>query len=231
MMDVRPAPPHVEQGYFILSHLDLRRDAASLLVKRATVPSWVAALHAAYVGDPTRLTLQHWPLRVSDSVELRSPNVSAALREAFAEAVDRTPIAIPPSEPHFVNQLYDLVNHTFALCEQEPPDLEIQDCPSLGPHARAIRQRRKIVVATSLAEPPEWVLLQLLHEICHFVTDSLVRSRLADRPPRDTLEGTPGYDVHRALEAAAIGLTEVVIETYAADLRPALDHWLSRHQR
>ena len=40
-----------------------------------------------------------------------------------------------------------------------------------------------------------------------------------------------GYDVHRALEAAAIGLTEVVIETYAADLRPALDHWLSRHQR
>ena len=32
-------------------------------------------------------------------------------------------------------------------------------------------------------------------------------------------------------QAAAIGLTEVVIETYAADLRPALDHWLSRHQR
>lgn len=105
------------------------------------------------------------------------------------------------------------------------PPLLVLDAPALGRHGRGAVVDGEHRVAVSLAEGDEHVLMQVLHEEVHPVTDPYV---LAEHPgPRDTHRDGPGFAAHRALEQTALAATQLLLESHAPALVPAFVRWTS----
>jgi hypothetical protein len=85
-------------------------------------------------------------------------------------------------------------------------------------------------VAVSLAEPDEHVLMQVLHEEVHPVSDPHVELP-AGSGPRDTRAGADGFAVHAALEDLAVRTTEALLQVHAPELVPAFVRWRTRVAR
>lgn len=127
-----------------------------------------------------------------------------------------------------------------------PPPLRVLHAPSLRHHARAATVAGVRVVATSLAEPLDHVICQILHEETHPVSDPAalpppgeatgapppgappVTARATPRDARDTRAGTPGHTVHLALERAAVARTEAALRAAAPELLAPFAAWRAR---
>ena len=216
---------HVELQYYVLSHLDLGRDAASIYrAPGDTRPAWWPAARAGYDG----LAAQVRALRVPslDALCDASPSPwAAALQAAKAEP------EWPPPERDLTRIEAPLVRiHAalWALSDRAPPPLRVFDAPSLGVHGRATRLGSAQVVAVSL-EDPAHALCQIAHEACHAVTDPAVVARVGT--DRDTRPGRAGYAVHRAVEAVAVEVVRDVVREVAPGWSDTYDSWCARFGR
>ena len=213
---------HVELQYFVLSHLDLGADAASIYRPRNTSPPWLPEAREGYDG----LAAQVRALRVTDLDALCAASPASWI-EALLAAED-TP-AWPPPTPDVLDieaPLAEIHETLWALSDAPSPLLRVFDTPSLGRHGRATQHEGAQLDAVSLADPAH-ALCQIAHEACHAVTDPAVRARFQMR--RDTRPGHPGYALHRALEAVAIEVVRDVIAEVAPAWSPAYARWAGPH--
>ncbi len=236
-------------GYGLLAAVDLGRDAANLYAPRpefdrlapAPPPAWAAALQAAMRAHPRDAhVLQGWPLRAPSLADLATPPVAPALRTPWARAaaaesraaeVRAFALATSSSATPSLASLPTLLAALWQpLGVEAPATCRVVDCRPLGPHGRTDTQAGVLVVATSLDETGDHPLMQIFHEAAHPVTDAAVFARLgADaQGARRTAAGTPGFEVHRMLEAAAVAYGQAVLEAHAPSLLPAYRAWCSR---
>lgn len=220
--------PSADRLYYVLSHLDTGRDAASLFDRTLPPAGWAPALRRAYLADPQRLRIQFLPLQCRDlpAMEALLPTlpVGPALREALLAslgAVDPAPSVLP--ETTLPARLQPLRERLWADTGRRPPPLSLVHCAHLRGYARAMQLGRdRRIVAASLDEPPDRALMQIVHEECHPLSDPTVR---ADLRGRDTRAGSSGYAAHQALEEAAVRLQTRLIREHAPDLWPAHVAW------
>ena len=95
-----------------------------------------------------------------------------------------------------------------------PPPLVLLDVPALGIASRAATVGGTWRVGTSLAMPDDYVLMQLLHEEIHLVTDPTVR-----------VTDASGDRLHRRLERTALNATAAFLHARAPDHLPAFERW------
>ncbi|MBI4509893.1 MAG: hypothetical protein HY698_09670 [Deltaproteobacteria bacterium] len=252
-------PLHAEACFFVLSHLELGRDAASLHDRRRKPKPWSPSLLSAYREAPGRLVIHALPLwapswgeMTAALTEHRLPTLrdSAGKRLAavLLEALEVERPAVESSwllgrrraqaratefEAHLPG-LGRARNALWGEIGRAPPELEILDCASLetrgGTHGRGALHPGRHAIAVSLSAPLEQVACQVLHEAVHPVTDPSVRARFRG-VPQDTREGTSGFALHLALEEAAIHMGQRLVELHIPRLLPAYLHWRHRHGR
>jgi hypothetical protein len=104
------------------------------------------------------------------------------------------------------------------------PPLVVVDAPALGAAGRATTVGDERVVAVSFAQPLAHVLMQVLHEEVHPITDPLVMAELGD-VDRDTHADGAGFGVHQALEQTAVMATEAFLNQRAPELMPDFRRW------
>lgn len=101
--------------------------------------------------------------------------------------------------------------------------------PALGRRARATDTIGGRVVATSLASPDDHLVLQVLHEEMHAVTDPLVL-RSSDLA-RSTRAHEPGWALHQVLEETAVDATLAFLDARAPEWLPAFERWSAGARR
>ncbi len=239
--------------YRVLSGIDLGADAANLYDPEQPELPWAAPLLRAWQEAPHRLRVQVVGMRFSELDELlhalrehplspsRDP-ADRALAERLAEALQaeasgfvriweqdglRARARLRQVQGEIGAELDRLRSWLYAGQDGDPPPLRVLDCPALGQAGRASSWAGERLVAVSLAEPAEHVLMQVLHEELHPITDPLVRQqRSAAR--RDTRVGSPGHALHAELESVAIGATRALLEARAPRWLPAFESWCAR---
>jgi len=251
-------PLHAELLYHVLGHLDLGRDAASLHRPGRPACPWAAALHGTYCAAPGRLVAQILPLmtpNLSSMITLlreRSiPGLDDAagreLRRALLSALDaelpdvrrRWHAASDAAEARaealfaWMQPLLALLRRAlYAEAGRDPPPLTLVDCDALahdaGTHGRAHAFAGQQRVAVAFAAPREQVLIQILHEETHQVTDPAVRERFGD-VAQETEHDAPGYHLHLALERAAVEAGQRLLEQHAPELVGPYAGWRRRH--
>ncbi len=234
-------------AYHVLGFLDLGADAANLHTPRDTTPAWVDGLAAAYAAAPGRLVL-HGAALAYDDVDawLEALAEHPALADAAGQALFAVfAAAVAAERPAFEaawSERADAVQHAERrlgaalerlrerLYQQQgaPPPLLVLDCPALGGRGRATTAGGTRLVATSLSEDEGHVLLQLLHEEMHAITDPIVRAEHDGTAPRDTRKGSAGWGLHVALEATAVGATDAFLKARAPELLHDFGRWRAR---
>jgi hypothetical protein len=238
---------HVELHYYILSCLDLGRDAASIFSNPKSPPAWSKTLLESYtLARPKALELQFTPLltadlnallttlrleqsplfaQFADILELEAPAQWQLWQQRQTAAESRIDfISAQISEP-----LHKLRHALFALAHTVPtPPLQILDTISLGRHARGLGLAQRRYCAISLNSPPPHILCQIFHEETHAISDPIIvaQYRYPDGSfPRDTHIDTPGYTLHQALEKNAILLGQQLISDHAPEWLPSYRAW------
>ena len=151
-----------------------------------------------------------------------------ALTEAFADGLDV--VADPPEVAVPETVARDLARVRAALWEGQPsgvPPLVVLDCPGLGGRGRATMWQGVRRIAVSLEAPADHVVMQVLHEDIHALTDPHVLAG-RDAAARDTRVGSEGHALHVELEQTAIAATEAVLRARAPGFLPAFEAWLRR---
>ena len=238
-------------SYELLAHLDLGADAANLYDPGRPRKPWVPQLLDAYQAAPGRLALHFVGLYGGDVgdllARLRGGRVlplndapGRHLADAFAAAVEferepyeRAFVKDAPGHATRVRAVASLATPLAAVraalwsrVGEEPPPLSVLDCPALSHRGRGMTFRDGTrAIATSLAEAPEHLFCQILHEETHPVSD---RSS-GPTPDRDTRAGTPGHDDHLRLEAAAVALGAAVVDEAVPAWRDAYERWRTRY--
>jgi anaerobic magnesium-protoporphyrin IX monomethyl ester cyclase len=225
----------------VLARSDLGVDVAGLGGPREVpMPAWAERVSAAWPRARGRLALQAlgmWHaepeplLRVlhAPPAELRD-EVGLALCAAVADGVEAIMASSwsppwSPTDPQALQEaLSPLREGLWSPRGLRPPPLLVLDVPALGPRARATRHQGVRRVATSLAEPTDHALMQILHEEMHEITDPLVQ--LPEPLERDTRPDQPGFELHRQLEQTAIAATAAYLEARAPERLPAFTRWL-----
>lgn len=246
-------PMHAAALYYVLSHLDLGRDAASLYDATLIATPWQRGLLDAYHAAPDRLRfhfLGHWSTdyaALADELTRRSHSrgsqtadacLAASLRGALEAARPSFEAAwsaddFAPRHARFRSEIEPALQRArTALWAGVPPPLRVLDCASLGRNGRGATVDGVRVVAVSLAEPSGHVFCQLLHEETHPVTDSIVRAQFrnaaADARVQDTRVGARGYALHHALEVAAVTAGHEVVATQTPEFAEAYAVWRAR---
>jgi len=222
-------------AFAVLAELDLGRDAANLHRPGTPEPPWARSLTHAYQAAPNRLHLHALPLHCVDGTfaaslsawgEQRSDPRDRAAATLFLEAFEARAGTRPAwhDPPHALVPIWTSLRQALWSQRGEPPPLRVLDCPALGRHGRAGTTAGGRVVATSLGEPEEHVLCQVLHEEIHAITDPVVGSGA----PRDTRVGHPGFAQHAALELAAVEVGEALLAARAPTWLPAYARWRRR---
>ena len=235
--------------YHVLSHLDLGHDAANLYTPERPRRPWVPHALAILQADPS---LQFTPLFSSEVEHLQQtalgPTLAAELGAVTTawqadDAVDR-------HRRFFAEVAPDLGVARKAL---RAGPLVIYDVPALGPHARAVtRPDGRRIVATDLSQPSAHVFCQILHEEIHPHSDPLImrfmdpvprakratrgasdgerspEGRSEPRTLRDTRPGTPGWNLHKALEVAAVEGGRQIVEGHVKHRKADYAAWCRR---
>ncbi len=243
-LEARAAPALL---FHVLGWLDLGADAASLHVPSRPVRSWVGPLREAWENAPRRLHLQVLGLRFTEPgsfiralrqgppAPLRG-DADRALALALAAALEAEAPdfevrwmarEVQPLDPRLGPALTELRGLLYANLDVDPPPLRVLDCRGLGRAGRATRYDGERLVGVSLEQPFEHVLMQVLHEEVHPVTDPLVMAEWDETAPRDTRQGSPGHALHQRLEAVAIGATQALLAERAPQWLPAFEAWLA----
>ena len=153
-----------------------------------------------------------------------------ALSDAFLQAWEQVEAPEPPLHGSMMHgrELQALRELLYAA-QGAPPPLKLLHVPALGGRARATQRACGTrVVATDLAQPRAHVVLQVLHEEVHPITDPIVMEEWDDAVTRDTRPGTRGYALHQALESTAVAATEALLQQRAPDWMPAFSAWKTR---
>ncbi len=211
----------------VLTALDLPGDAADL--RDPAVPA-DPALRAAWDAAPGRLQLHAvglWSREVAAPAS--APGLDDPAGRALLAAVKARLAPAPTADPHRVAAVAAWLPERLAplrsiLWQGRPPPLVVLDAPALGRRGRATVVDGEHRVAVSLGQPDEHVLLQVLHEEMHPVTDPHVELPPGG-PERDTRVGSPGFARHAALEDLALRTTEALLQTHAPALLPAFLRW------
>lgn len=223
----RSAP--VELGYFILSHLDLADDHASLHRRRLRRPAWVKDLLAAYASAPasTRLALQIAPLLAESDMSppgldevpgLRAAYLAALAQEGpqhlrrFEARTTKEGRRIEVLQQEWLPRVQRLRRELFAPVD--PPPLEVVGARELGRHGRGLLLPGDHRIAVDLGQPQAALRWRVLHEETHAVSDR----RVPSGGERDTRSEGPGARRHRRLEAEAL----IVLHQVIAKIEPAL---------
>lgn len=258
-----PAPARF---FALMARMDLGRDAAGCY--DAAAGARLTALEAAWDAAPGRLSLIPLAMREADPAalirRLRSPPpalqdaAGSRLAALFADAMERE-FRDAPAEPLFppsaaalpIPQLLaDALPELRRLLYEAhgaPPPLTLLHCPALGPRARATALDGQRLIAADLGQPPEPLLMQILHEEVHVVTDAVATAEWLEQrrtdagtpdqatdpatdpaPDRDTRPGRPGYALHRELEEVALSATEALLTARAPGWLPAFYRWLEQ---
>jgi radical SAM superfamily enzyme YgiQ (UPF0313 family)/protein-L-isoaspartate O-methyltransferase len=246
--EVRQAPALL---YRVLSWLDLGQDAASLHDPTCPLRPWVAPLRTAWDKAPRRLHLQvlglrfHDPQRLIHALRQRPPSplrgeADLALARTLADALEAelpafslawqardSSARIEALRAILGPALAELRDLLWAAQDRDPPPLRIIHCPGLGRAGRATTYDGERLVGVSLDQPDDHVLMQVLHEEVHPVTDPVVLAEWDGAAARDTRAGSPGHSLHQRLEAVAIGATQALIQARAPRWLPAFEEWLA----
>lgn len=212
-------------AYQVLSRLDLGADAASVYRPQPPRPG-DEGLRQAYLGSPSRLTLQGLPLR-HRSVEALLKALDASpdpLHGLFADALRQEVLDWPPVAEH-TGLALELQKLAGLLWQHRPPPLRLLDVPALGRHGRAAWLGPERVVAVSAGQERDHVVQQVLHEWIHAITDPLINK---DRSTRDTRVGSEGFVLHQELERVALLATEALLTERAPQHLPGFHRWLQR---
>lgn len=248
---------HAELHYFVLSHLDLGPDAASIFEPSRAPPAWTEDLCDAYRRANGRLAVQMLPLHTADLTmmleylterslpALADPDgqrlcdrlVDAltterdAAQRAWQRDQDRAEARAAQAATSLTAPLADLREILWSKAGRAPPPLTVLDCPSLGnrraTHGRGLHRPDAHVIAVSLLAPPEQALIQVLHEEVHAVTDPPIRASFATQ--QQTWAGSVGLELHARLEREAVETGRRLIAKHAPTLRSAYDIWLCRY--
>jgi anaerobic magnesium-protoporphyrin IX monomethyl ester cyclase len=231
----------------VLACSDLGADVAGLGGPRQRpMPEWAERVSACWPRASGRLALQALGLMYAEPEALlralRSPPgelgdeagraLCAAVADGVQSCLERWPAGWPtaslsgsvPNADALHEALSSLREGLWSPRGLRPPPLLVLDVPALGPRARATRHQGLRRVATSLAEPMDHALMQILHEEMHEITDPLVQ--LPEHLARDTRPDQPGFEVHRQLEQTAIAATAAYLEARAPERLPAFTRWL-----
>lgn len=227
--------------FFVLAHLDLGRDAANIYDPKLPARDWAEPLRAAYQRATNRLTVHgfalHHPHELSSTVgrlsgEAQGTDSDRSMWRALEHALDAERTSF---EPHFAPERPEILEPLDALRTAlwerigTPPPLTIVDCPALRHAGRAVATESGRRVAVSLAESPEHLLCQVLHEEVHAVTDpAVVAQWTPGETPRDTAVGSAGFARHQELELAAVEVGDALIRTRAPEWNDAYREWRTR---
>ncbi len=234
-----PAPA---LAFRVFAHVDLGEDAASLYDPKLPVRPWAEGLAAAWRAAPGRLALVALAMRdrtVDALVAALRSDVPTALADPAGRALitlfstallDLHPVeggVVPSASPPHASLPKDLAHLRALLWEAQPtppPPIVVLDCPALGTRGRAVAWAGLRRVAVSFDTSVEHVLMQVLHEEMHVLTDPHV---LAGRSldARDTRAGSDGHALHLELEEVAIAATDALIRAKAPGWHGAFTQW------
>ncbi len=243
----RPAPAF---AYRLLAHLDLGQDAACVHDATLISKEWVEPLRLAYQAAPGRLSLQahalahagvdgwlsalterppaslqdeagrHLIACVSRAADAERDDFDDWWTQTRAELSQRT-VAVGGQ---LAQPLARLRDRLWEAQNRAAPPLVVVDAPALGAAGRATTVGEERVVAVSFAQPLAHVLMQVLHEEVHPITDPLVLAELGG-VERDTHAQGAGFGVHQALEQTAVMATEAFLTQRAPELMPDFRRW------
>ncbi|MGK0349012.1 MAG: protein-L-isoaspartate O-methyltransferase [Myxococcota bacterium] len=243
----RPAPALC---YRLLPHLDLGQDAASMHDPSLIKKDWEEPLRLAYQAAPGRLTLQAHALAHAgvdgwlQALTERTPQslqdnagrhlidcvtrAAAAERDDFDDWWTQTRGELSQRTVGVGGQLAQplarLRDRLWEAQNKPVPPLVVVDAPALGAAGRATTVGDERVVAVSFAQPLAHVLMQVLHEEIHPITDPLVLAELGD-VQRDTHVNGDGFGVHQELEQTAVMATEAFLTQRARERMPDFRRW------
>ncbi|MBX2797156.1 MAG: radical SAM protein [Myxococcales bacterium] len=231
-----PAPQRL---FAVLATADLSDDVAGLGPGSDPDSEDARRLRARWHGAPGRNTVQALGLIHGETSALvralrHPPEALAdpagrALCEALAAAVETEACDVVEPAGELVelrSVLQDLRAQLWAPQGREAPPLVLMHVPALGGRARATEVDGVRRVATSLDQPFEHVLMQVLHEEMHPITDPIVREEHGGGAARDTRPGTPGHALHEQLEAVAVQATQAFLASRAPQWLPAFRTWI-----
>ncbi len=248
-------PFHAALHYHVLAHLDLGQDAASLFDARLPRRDWVEDLQQAYQKAGDRLVFQVLPL-FCESLDCEYQMLSEPLfgrRESSESGHPRETLqrALEDEREHFSVEwgkqksreartirrfggshgalLGRLRNALFA--PNGAPQLDVLFVGGLA-NGRWTRGRATVwegrqIIAVSPLVSKDALLIQLLHEEIHSVTDPAIRDQ--SDLPQNTTVGASGFALHLALERAAIERGHQLIDSTAPRLRRAYRKWCAEH--
>ncbi|MGC6494038.1 MAG: radical SAM protein [Myxococcota bacterium] len=241
---VKPITVHVDaaaaRGFEVFARADLGPDVAGLFDAARGPGAWSEAFSEAWHATPQRVMLQG-ELLLHDTADallqvLRAPRgrldttEGRALCDAFLQAWEQVEAPEPPASR--VDDAWpelQALRELLYAAQGAPPPLKLLHVPALGGRARATQRACGTrVVATDLAQPRAHVVLQVLHEEVHPITDPIVMEEWDDAVSRDTRPGTRGYALHQALESTAVAATEALLQQRAPDWMPAFSAWKTR---
>lgn len=225
-------------AFAVFRHVDLGADAASCFAPGPSPPGPWAAIAEAWLAAPGRLALVGEVLRHRATHDLvraleEGPNglrdpAGRALCARFVEGLAALPPEPAPGEPTGVSSLVDTLTHLRGMLYESagrPPPLVVLDCPALGPRGRATTRDGLRRVAVSLDQGIEHVVMLVLHEEMHSITDPFVLDG-RDAATRDTCVASAGFALHVELEQMAIDATEALLAAKAPGWLPAFQRWL-----
>lgn len=206
--------PGVAAGFRVFSGVDLGLDAATQFEAGQPVPPWAAELAEAWNLAPGRLSLVAEILRHREVGSLRAALESppAPLRDGAGQALVRVFLGglteTEESLPELPGQLARDLEQLRGLLyrDRQPPPLRVLHAPALGRRGRAMQVGEERRVAVSLLEKREHIVMQVLHEEVHPLTDPLVEG-----PQGDTRKDSEGWSLHQEREQLAVAATEAFL--------------------
>ena len=238
-----PAPALL---FEVLAACDLGHDVAAVPAGTRSQEDWAVAVAQAWPRSAGRLAVHALGLMHEDVdallAALHTPpaelddDAGKALCAAVARGLQArrtsfeaafTPTG-PPDDGRAAlgEELQRLRAALWAPQGRRPPPLVVLDVPALGRAARATAHAGVRRVATSLAEPPAHVLMQVLHEEMHPITDPVVLASLPGAV-RDTRPGEPGFEVHQKLEETVLAATAAFLQARAPEHMASFEDWLT----
>jgi hypothetical protein len=248
------SPFHVELHYYVLSCLDLGRDAANLYEPSRRKEPWIDELLSAYQSASGRLTCQILSLYVEDLPSLFSvlrngrlvglqDEPGLRLRERLDSAMMQM---LPVLEQRFIDQrrkrekrakqaedfLFPRLERLLEVLYGKVPSIDIVQCASLGnrryTHGRGLIRADRHLVAVSFEPPLEQVLCQIFHEAIHPMTDPPIRTRFG-AILQETRVSSPAFALHRELEQRAVQKGDELIAQCLPELHGAYSKWRRRY--
>lgn len=244
---------HAELTFYVLSHVDLGQDAASIF--RAGLPRrpWVRGLLQAYQAAPARLTVHAAAMHADGLEQLleqltrgqvagleRGPGLDLACRLAAALEAEQARVrqrwqaeqATAAEQTAWLQRDPALPALRQALRDgARPPPLRLLHCPALahppGTRGRGTTRQGQVVLAACLTAAPDQLLCQLLHEEAHLVTDAAEPTAPGQR--QDTRPGSPGLELHLRLERRAVEAGQRAVDSAAPALAGPYRKWRRRH--